>query len=103
METMKALLCTRLGGPDDLEVADIPAPVAGPGEAVVAVRAAALNFFESSSPSIGCPGSRITAATYTSAAPAPRPASSQPHSIKIFSLDLVFTYKRIYKKNYMVN
>ncbi|MBV9556930.1 MAG: NADPH:quinone oxidoreductase family protein, partial [Pseudolabrys sp.] len=43
---MKALLCTRLGGPDDLEVADIPDPVAGPGEAVVAVRAAALNFFD---------------------------------------------------------
>ena len=43
---MKALLCTHLGGPDDLTVADIPDPVAGPGEAVVAVRAAALNFFD---------------------------------------------------------
>jgi NADPH:quinone reductase len=43
---MKALLCTRLGGPDDLEVSDLPEPVAGPGEAVVRVAAAALNFFD---------------------------------------------------------
>jgi NADPH2:quinone reductase len=43
---MKALLCTRYGGPDDLEVSDIPAPIAGPGEAVVRVKAASLNFFD---------------------------------------------------------
>ncbi|HWM83591.1 MAG TPA: NADPH:quinone oxidoreductase family protein [Pseudolabrys sp.] len=43
---MKALLCTRLGGPDDLELQDLPAPVAGAGEVVVAVRAVALNFFD---------------------------------------------------------
>ena len=43
---MKAVLCSRFGGPDDLEIKDIPPPVAGPGEAVVAVRAAALNFFD---------------------------------------------------------
>ncbi|HEV2955704.1 MAG TPA: NADPH:quinone oxidoreductase family protein [Xanthobacteraceae bacterium] len=43
---MKAVLCSRFGGPDDLEINDIPPPVAGPGEAVVAVRAAALNFFD---------------------------------------------------------
>jgi NADPH:quinone reductase len=43
---MKAVLCSRFGGPDDLEIEDIPPPVAGPGEAVVAVRAAALNFFD---------------------------------------------------------
>src|SRR5215472_4166089 len=43
---MKALLCTRLGGPDDLELADLPDPAAGPGEAVVRVEAAALNFFD---------------------------------------------------------
>jgi NADPH2:quinone reductase len=43
---MKAILCSRFGGPDDLELKDIPDPVAGPGEAVVAVRAAALNFFD---------------------------------------------------------
>src|SRR5664279_1946390 len=43
---MKALLCTRYGTPDDLEVADIADPQPGPGEAVVRVRAAALNFFD---------------------------------------------------------
>lgn len=43
---MKALLCTRLGRPEDLELADIPDPVAERGEAVVAVEAAALNFFD---------------------------------------------------------
>jgi NADPH2:quinone reductase len=43
---MKALLCTRYGTADDLEFADLPDPVAGPGEAVVRVAAAALNFFD---------------------------------------------------------
>jgi NADPH2:quinone reductase len=43
---MKAVLCSRFGGPDDLEIKDIAPPVAGPGEAVVAVKAAALNFFD---------------------------------------------------------
>lgn len=43
---MKALLCTRAGGPEDLELTDIAEPVAGSGEAVVGVAAAALNFFD---------------------------------------------------------
>jgi NADPH2:quinone reductase len=43
---MKALLCTRAGTPDDLIVADLPDPIPGPGEAVVRVHAAALNFFD---------------------------------------------------------
>jgi NADPH:quinone reductase len=43
---MKAVLCTRLGGPDDLELREVPDPVAGPGEVVVKVAAAALNFFD---------------------------------------------------------
>jgi NADPH:quinone reductase len=43
---MKALLCTRYGTPDDLILADVPDPVPGPGEAVVRVEAAALNFFD---------------------------------------------------------
>ena len=43
---MKAVLCTHFGTPDELEVADIPEPKAGPGEALVAVKAAALNFFD---------------------------------------------------------
>ena len=43
---MKALLCTRAGTPDDLTIGDLPDPVAGPGQAVVRVEAAALNFFD---------------------------------------------------------
>jgi NADPH2:quinone reductase len=43
---MKALLCTRFCTPDELELADIAEPTAGPGDAVVGVRAAALNFFD---------------------------------------------------------
>jgi NADPH2:quinone reductase len=43
---MKALLCTRYGTPDDLTLEEIAEPIAGPGEAVVRVKAAALNFFD---------------------------------------------------------
>src|SRR5271168_1483253 len=43
---MKAILCTHFGTPDELEFADIPQPTAGPGEAVIGVKAAALNFFD---------------------------------------------------------
>jgi NADPH2:quinone reductase len=43
---MKAVLCTRAGTPDDLTIGDLPDPVAGPGEAVVRIGAAALNFFD---------------------------------------------------------
>jgi NADPH2:quinone reductase len=43
---MKAILCKRFCTPDELEFADIPQPQAGPGEAVVRVKAAALNFFD---------------------------------------------------------
>jgi NADPH2:quinone reductase len=43
---MKAILCHRFGGPDDLEFADLPDPVPGSGEVVVAIHAAALNFFD---------------------------------------------------------
>jgi NADPH2:quinone reductase len=46
MSAMKAILCTRRGTPDDLQFTDIPDPVAGPGEALVRVAAAALNFFD---------------------------------------------------------
>lgn len=44
---MKAVLCIRPGGPDDLVVEDIPDPDPGPGEAVARVEAAAINFFDS--------------------------------------------------------
>lgn len=40
---MKAIVIDRLGGPEVLEPAELPDPVAGPGEAVVRVRACALN------------------------------------------------------------
>src|ERR1700680_563652 len=43
---MKPILVTRFAGPDDLELKEVPDPVAGPGEVVVAVKAAALNFFD---------------------------------------------------------
>jgi NADPH2:quinone reductase len=43
---MKALLCTHYGTPDDLELADIADPKPEPGEVVVRVMAAALNFFD---------------------------------------------------------
>jgi NADPH2:quinone reductase len=43
---MKAVLCTRFGTPEQLELADIAPPHAGTGEAVVRIGAAALNFFD---------------------------------------------------------
>jgi len=43
---MKAILCRHFGTPDELELADIATPVAGPGEALVRIKAAALNFFD---------------------------------------------------------
>jgi NADPH2:quinone reductase len=43
---MKALLCTHYGTPEELELADLPDPVPQAGEAVVRIKAAALNFFD---------------------------------------------------------
>lgn len=43
---MKAALCKSLAGPEALVIEDLPEPKAGPGEVLVAVRAAALNFFD---------------------------------------------------------
>lgn len=43
---MKAALCKSLDGPDTLVIEDIDLPVPGPGEVLVAVKAAALNFFD---------------------------------------------------------
>ncbi|MGB6535985.1 MAG: NADPH:quinone oxidoreductase family protein [Xanthobacteraceae bacterium] len=43
---MKAVLCTHFGTADELEFADIAPPLAAAGEAVVRVKAAALNFFD---------------------------------------------------------
>ncbi len=43
---MKAILCQGFGTPDDLVLADIVEPVAGPGEIVADVEAIGLNFFD---------------------------------------------------------
>lgn len=41
---MKAVLCKQFGPPESLVIEELPSPVAGPGEVVVSVRAASLNF-----------------------------------------------------------
>jgi len=43
---MKALLCEHHGPAEELVIRDLPDPRPGPGEVVVAVTAAALNFFD---------------------------------------------------------
>jgi NADPH2:quinone reductase len=44
MSTMRAVRVVRLDGPSAVEVGEVPEPVAGPGEVLVDVRAAGLNF-----------------------------------------------------------
>ncbi len=41
---MKALASLAAGGPDTLVITDLPAPVAGPGQVVIGVKACAINF-----------------------------------------------------------
>lgn len=41
---MKAVLCTTLGGPEDLSVQDVPSPEIKPGHVRLRVRAAGVNF-----------------------------------------------------------
>src|SRR5262245_61218094 len=43
---MRAALFRRHGGPEVMEVGEVPAPSAGPGEVLVQVRAAALNHID---------------------------------------------------------
>jgi NADPH2:quinone reductase len=43
---VKAILCTHFGTLDELELADVPDPQPNPSDAVVRVKAAALNFFD---------------------------------------------------------
>src|ERR1700739_2605072 len=43
---MKAVLCRHFGTADELQMADIAPPQPAPGQAVVRVHAAALNFFD---------------------------------------------------------
>jgi NADPH2:quinone reductase len=41
---VKALLCTRFGGPDVLEMTELPDPVAGEGQVLIDVKVCAVNF-----------------------------------------------------------
>jgi len=41
---VKAVLCTAFGPPESLAIEDLPSPTPGPGEAVVTVHAASVNF-----------------------------------------------------------
>ena len=41
---MKAVVCKQFGPPDSLRVEDLPSPRAGPGEVVLSVKAASVNF-----------------------------------------------------------
>ena len=41
---MRAVVVRAHGGPEVLNVEDVPDPIAGPGEVVVRVRAVALNL-----------------------------------------------------------
>jgi len=43
---MRAIQAVRAGGPDVLEVVDLPAPVPGPGEVLVKTTAAGINFID---------------------------------------------------------
>jgi NADPH2:quinone reductase len=43
---MRAALCKSFGGPELIEIADVPDPEPGPGEVLVRVEAAALNYFD---------------------------------------------------------
>jgi NADPH:quinone reductase-like Zn-dependent oxidoreductase len=53
---MKAVVITRLGGPEVLETRDVPEPVPGPGEELVRVQAGGLNFADTMTSYGGYPG-----------------------------------------------
>src|SRR5205823_2158853 len=53
---MKAVVITRLGGPEVLEFRDVPEPVPGAGEELVRVEAAGINFADTLAASGGYPG-----------------------------------------------
>ena len=58
---MRAALCRRYGGPDVVEIVDVPAPVLDPGQARVRVHVGAVNF----------PDVLVIADTYQQSAPTP--------------------------------
>src|SRR6266481_9763611 len=53
---MKAVVITRLGGPEVLKVCDVAEPVAQPGQVLVRVQAGGLNFADIMSAQGGYPG-----------------------------------------------
>jgi NADPH:quinone reductase len=53
---MKAVVITRLGGPEVLEIRDVPEPTPGAGEELVRVEAAGVNFADSMAAKGGYPG-----------------------------------------------
>src|SRR5690348_8834927 len=53
---VKAVVITRLGGPEVLEVRDVPDPIPGGGEELVRVEAAGVNFADTMAASGGYPG-----------------------------------------------
>src|SRR5258707_14674621 len=53
---MKAVVITRLGGPEVLEVRDVSDPVVGPGQELVRVGAAGVNFADTMAAQGGYPG-----------------------------------------------
>ena len=53
---MKAVVITRQGGPEVLEVRDFPPPIPGPGEELVRVEAGGINFADNMTAMGGYPG-----------------------------------------------
>jgi NADPH2:quinone reductase len=56
LSAMKAIVITRLGGPEVLELREVPEPVASPGQALVRVEAGGLNFADLMTAQGGYPG-----------------------------------------------
>jgi NADPH:quinone reductase-like Zn-dependent oxidoreductase len=56
LSDMKAIVITRLGGPEVLEWREVPEPVATPGQALVRVQAGGLNFADIMTAHGGYPG-----------------------------------------------
>ena len=44
LSLVKAVVCRQFGPPESLTIEDMPSPRPGPGQVVVSVRAASLNF-----------------------------------------------------------
>jgi NADPH:quinone reductase len=53
---MKAIVISRLGGPEVLELRQVPEPVAGPGQDLVQVQAGGVNFADIMTAQSGYPG-----------------------------------------------